>query len=544
MEKKKLVFSLETPYSTPQWPEVPLEKQETILELLHRENMQLTKAAWSSLISPLGEYRRRFIVPSKGKRDKRRKRKMNGGDDEMKTNMPPPPPLSSYVDVGMAGISRVLEKLSAKSKEDESAETPWLSVIFVVGIEPPSSLSSASSSSPLSWHFSQVVTTASLAHPDKPPIRLVGFKRDVADRLSEALGLPRVSCIALREGCPQSEALVEFIRESIFPVDVPWLQDAKTATFKPTKVKATLNESSGPSTDSAKMEMCPPPSALDTSFPDPSHLSRATETWRQGNFSISSRKLPISKAGPISDMESRLGIPVPEMIFGENLVTVSHPSSGWKLDFTAEAALDAVDKTGAGMLQVSYAKEWASSREGCEEADVKRVVRPFDWSYSASYRGTETPAAAEKRPEGAANKLEDSPEGVEIPLGLLRRRDPILFFEEVVLYESELDDNGVSMYSVKLRVHEKRMLLLARLFMRLDGVVIRVRDTRVYVDFEKDEVIREWCAREDKVENLKRNLRMSGLLPDDVNAALRDANQVVELLPMVEKQIEDLSLGS
>ncbi len=86
----------------------------------------------------------------------------------------------------------------------------------------------------------------------------------------------------------------------------------------------------------------------------------------------------------------------------------------------------------------------------------------------------------------------------------MRRRDPILFNDDVILYESELDDNGISMLSVKFRVMEQRMLLLCRLYMRLDGVVVRVRDTRVYVDFAADEVTREYTAREDSFENARR----------------------------------------
>ncbi|KAK8068441.1 TIP41-negatively regulates the TOR signaling pathway [Apiospora saccharicola] len=41
-----------------------------------------------------------------------------------------------------------------------------------------------------------------------------------------------------------------------------------------------------------------------------------------------------------------------------------------------------------------------------------------------------------------------------IPIELLKRWDPILFFDDVVLYESEPDDNGIRMLGVKTRVHE------------------------------------------------------------------------------------------
>ncbi|KAH8782876.1 type 2A phosphatase activator TIP41 [Diaporthe sp. PMI_573] len=273
-------------------------------------------------------------------------------------------------------------------------------------------------------------------------------------------------------------------------------------------------------------------------FPDRTMLPQATTTHKQGNFEISSRKLPISKSGPIDEMSQRLGIPVPEMIFGDNLVAVRHAPSGWAIEFAAEPALDAVDKTGANMLQVAYAGEWSSSRERSSAHDIREVVKPYDWSYSTTYRGSETPSMHGADPGRALAGSEK-----QIPLELLKRRDPILFFDEVVLFESELDDNGVSVFSCKLRVMEQRMLLLCRLYMRLDGVVVRVRDTRVYVDFEKDEVIREYTAKEDKHENVIRALRMSGLHPDAVTAAFRDANQVAHLLPVVEQQIDSVSLS-
>lgn len=227
---------------------------------------------------------------------------------------------------------------------------------------------------------------------------------------------------------------------------------------------------------------------LPTAFPSAANPSRATKTHAQANFRMATTKLPISKAAPIDAMSKTLTIPVPEMIFGDNLVRLSHAPSGWAVTFNAFDALDAVGKTAENMLQVAYAKEWASSREG-----VKDVVNPFDWSYSSTYDGT---LEASSKPFQKSDK--------PIPLELLKRRDPILFFDEVVLYESELDDNGVSVYSVKVRVHEKRMLLLARLFVRVDNVIVRIRDTRVYVDFETDEVTREYTAREDEFANVKK----------------------------------------
>ena len=73
-----------------------------------------------------------------------------------------------------------------------------------------------------------------------------------------------------------------------------------------------------------------------------------------------------------------------------------------------------------------------------------------------------------------------------------------------MLYEDELADNGISMLSCKIRVMPDRLLLLARFFMRLDNVVFRLRDTRVYVDFNKAEVIRDYQAREMGYEDVRK----------------------------------------
>jgi type 2A phosphatase activator TIP41 len=89
--------------------------------------------------------------------------------------------------------------------------------------------------------------------------------------------------------------------------------------------------------------------------------SQPTGISRKG-FRVTTQKLPILKAGPIEDMTNKLGISPPEMIFGDNFVTIEHEASGWGIAFNAFDALDRVDKSGATMLKVAYSKEWQRSR--------------------------------------------------------------------------------------------------------------------------------------------------------------------------------------
>lgn len=83
---------------------------------------------------------------------------------------------------------------------------------------------------------------------------------------------------------------------------------------------------------------------------------------RNGQWRISTRKMPILKAEPIEQMNAKLGIPVPEMIFGDNFVEIEHVKTGWKVNFNTFDALDRVSKTADGMLQVAYSQEWKKDR--------------------------------------------------------------------------------------------------------------------------------------------------------------------------------------
>lgn len=121
----------------------------------------------------------------------------------------------------------------------------------------------------------------------------------------------------------------------------------------------------------------------------------------------------------------------------------------------------------------------------------------------------------------------------------MKRPDPILFYEECVLYEDELADNGIAMLSCKVRVMPERMLLLVRFFMRLDGVLFRIRDTRVYVEFATGEVIREYTAREESYETVRKALAPQR---GDVLAIMRDPNQLTPYIPVVDMSLHRLVL--
>ena len=82
-------------------------------------------------------------------------------------------------------------------------------------------------------------------------------------------------------------------------------------------------------------------------------------------------------------------------------------------------------------------------------------------------------------------------EGSGLDMDLLRRRDiPILHFVDLPLYEDEMDDNGESVVRVRLRVMPTCFLVLLRHALRIDGVLIRHHDTRIFHKFGTPHVLR------------------------------------------------------
>lgn len=105
------------------------------------------------------------------------------------------------------------------------------------------------------------------------------------------------------------------------------------------------------------------------------------------------------------------------------------------MEFSPIEAIKTVSKSAEAVpirIAASHADFWRQRSE-CE------TIFDYDWTYSPqSYRGTcETVSCQESDLEIDFNRLK-------------RQEDPILFFDENILYEDELGDNGISIIYVKL----------------------------------------------------------------------------------------------
>ncbi len=73
--------------------------------------------------------------------------------------------------------------------------------------------------------------------------------------------------------------------------------------------------------------------------------------------------------------------------------------------------------------------------------------------------------------------MESASEGLDYDF--LTQRKPILLFGEINLFEDELGDNGTSILNAKIRVMSTGFFVLQRFFLRVDGSLLRVLDTRL-----------------------------------------------------------------
>ncbi|XP_054710061.1 TIP41-like protein [Uloborus diversus] len=202
------------------------------------------------------------------------------------------------------------------------------------------------------------------------------------------------------------------------------------------------------------------------------------------NESVDTRKCDFCK------FEKELELPqVPEMTFANNVLRLEH-DNGFAIEFNALDALKMVDSKNDS-LKVAVAEAWAESR--MESPHLKGVIKPFDWTYGTNYKGTLQ----------NSDKIQVEPTEERIDIEKLKVKSEILFYEDVILFEDELADNGIAQFTVKIRVMPDSFFVLMRYFLRVDNLIIRIIDTRIYYEEGTNHLLREHMTKESKIKDLK-----------------------------------------
>jgi len=149
---------------------------------------------------------------------------------------PAKPSIASNILIGFNQVTSHLEALSAISaqhlgvfttaeKPTEQTKPCHIAAVFL--LRPMDDL--------IYTHIPALCYTASLAHADLPPIRLIVLDLSVERRMVDALGCPRVSVIALLNG-EEAIKVTEYVRKHVEVLEVPWLKQAAEARWLGTKV--------------------------------------------------------------------------------------------------------------------------------------------------------------------------------------------------------------------------------------------------------------------------------------------------------------------
>ncbi|KAM4721249.1 TIP41-like protein isoform 1-T2 [Rhinophrynus dorsalis] len=248
----------------------------------------------------------------------------------------------------------------------------------------------------------------------------------------------------------------------------------------------------------------------------------SNQDFNFGPWKLTATKTHIMKSADVEKLAEEMHMPcLPEMMFGDNVLRILH-SSGFGIEFNAKDALKRVNNY-QGAVKVACAEEWQESRTDSEHS--KEVVKPYDWTYTTDYKGTML---------GDNLTFKVVPTTERINTEKLKTREQIMFFEEVLLFEDELHDHGVSSLSVKIRVMPSSFFLLLRFFLRVDGVLIRMNDTRLYHEADKAFMLREYTSRESNIPNLSH-------VPPPL---FTEPNEISQYLPVTQTIYEKLEFPS
>ena len=323
------------------------------------------------------------------------------------------------------------------------------------------------------------------------------------------------------------------------------------APAKLTKIRHKCNNPNNPPCSHCGTVIIPSPAAR---MPLEDIPSISIDDWI-----ITSCKKPILNSVELEKWESKylpgLGT-LPEMIFGNNFIKIENVKHNWQIEFNALDALKLVSLEDTG-IRVSYSKDWIESKKrvnqnknttkknndvDVDEVEIDKflkIVKHYDWTYTTEYKGTIHDD--DEKSNEAVRYVFRRDDSVELPIDKLSRPDPILYFDDMILYEDELADNGISLLTCKIRVMNERLLLLMRFFLNVDDVILRVYDTRIYVEFDTNEIIREFKKYEGDNEILQRYSRIANSI--DPKALLRDSNWVVKHIPLKTRECEYLKFS-
>ena len=276
-------------------------------------------------------------------------------------------------------------------------------------------------------------------------------------------------------------------------------------------------------------------------IPHKSHVEVITEYLNGWKFEVS--KTQILKSTELDQLTDRLKLQrVPDIVYGNNSFEIHHVKSGLTFWISAidslsyaniarrkEAFLPNYGQTKTTEVldciqaeptevKVKEAKYW-QNKAAPLDGGLKVLEKLSDWTYSTPYKGTILLKQKHRDLEDisidlgvittnatmkdvAKVYLQETDE--EIPIKRLGMDNPILWNDSIVLFEDELDDSGLSQSHFRFRAMKDCFYGLLRFYLRVDEVLIRIYDTRIFHDYNTNYILREFQAKENSYEELRK----------------------------------------
>ena len=196
-------------------------------------------------------------------------------------------------------------------------------------------------------------------------------------------------------------------------------------------------------------------------------------------------------------------------------------------------------------VKVQHHKTWDNIKiEGRD--DIKRIEPKSDWSFSSPYMGyyssVNKSAINKFYPEIKEDKIfkkkiGEEMEGIKIPLEKLRPENKIIEYYQIEFFEDELSDNGISEGKIRFRIMDDCFYGLMRSYLRLDNVLIRNIDTRIYHGFGDDYIIRNISVKEMSYDTL---IKMGFSFSNEWNMSPNQSDVVGQYMGKPSFEINDL----
>lgn len=173
-------------------------------------------------------------------------------------------------------------------------------------------------------------------------------------------------------------------------------------------------------------------------------------------------------------------------------------------------------------IKLQFHEKWKNLKVP-ENTEIQTQESTADWFYSTSFMGSFTKytdhSIYHQHLEEPYKKLfsynEEELKSMkfqirreltteDIPVEKLMPDNPVLQYWDLPIFDDELNDNGLSTCNFRFRVMKDCFFGLLRHYLRVDNVVVRVIDTRIFHLFGANYILRDFQVRENSYEELKK----------------------------------------